>query len=53
VSRRKLNDRLIYVRSRARELARSGRFERWQGIEFELRFIEGLPEACTLLPAVR
>jgi hypothetical protein len=34
-----------YLRHRARELAESGRFERWQAIEFELRFIEGLPEA--------
>jgi hypothetical protein len=38
-----------YLRSRARELAMSGRFERWQGIEFELTFVEGLPEARTLL----
>jgi hypothetical protein len=30
-----------YVRRRARELANTGRFERWQGIEFELRFVEG------------
>ena len=49
MSRRKLNDRVIYIRSRARELAKSGRFERWQGIELELRFTEGLPEACALL----
>jgi hypothetical protein len=34
-----------YLRRRASELAESGRFERWQAIEFELRFIEGLPEA--------
>jgi hypothetical protein len=34
-----------YVRRRARELAESGQFERWQGIEFQLRFIEGLPGA--------
>jgi hypothetical protein len=40
---------VIYIRSRAKELAMSGRFERWQGIEFELRFVEGLPEACALL----
>jgi hypothetical protein len=37
-----------YVRRRARELAESGRFERWQGIEFELRFVEGVPEAGQL-----
>ena len=49
MSRRKLNDRVIYIRSRARELAISSRFERWQGIEFELKFVEGLPEACALL----
>jgi len=34
-----------YVRRRARELAESGRFERWQGIEFELRLVEGVREA--------
>jgi hypothetical protein len=53
MSRRKLNDRVIYIRSRARELAMSGRFERWQGIEFELRFTEGLLEACALLGPMR
>jgi hypothetical protein len=49
MSPRKLNDRVIYIRSRARELAMSGRFERWQSIEYELRFTEGLLEACALL----
>jgi hypothetical protein len=29
----------------ARQLAESGRFEGWQGIEFELRFFEGFPTA--------
>jgi hypothetical protein len=29
----------------ARQLAESGRFEGWQGIEFELRFFEGFPKA--------
>jgi hypothetical protein len=38
-----------YVLRRARELAGTGRFERWQGIEFELRFIEGVREAGVLL----
>jgi hypothetical protein len=42
---RKRKDREEYVRQRARELAESGRFERWQAVEFQLRFIEGLPEA--------
>jgi hypothetical protein len=42
---RKKKDREEYVRRRAKELAESGRFERWQGIEFELRFVEGFPEA--------
>jgi hypothetical protein len=44
-----------YVRRRARELAESGRFERWQGVEFELRFIEGVLEAGVWLgnPLVR
>jgi hypothetical protein len=46
---RNKDNRKGYLRSRARELAMSGRFERWQGIEFELTFIEGLPEARTLL----
>jgi hypothetical protein len=43
------DNRKSYLRSRARELAMSGRFERWQSIEFELTFVEGLPEARTLL----
>jgi hypothetical protein len=38
-----------YVRRRARELAHSGRFEGWRGIEFELRFVEGVREAGVLL----
>jgi hypothetical protein len=46
---RNKDNRKGYLRSRARELAMSGRFERWQGIEFELTFVEGLPEARTLL----
>jgi hypothetical protein len=46
---RNKHNRKGYLRSRARELAMSGRFERWQGIEFELTFVEGLPEARTLL----
>jgi hypothetical protein len=46
---RNKDHRKNYLRSRARELAMSGRFERWQGIEFELTFVEGLPEARTLL----
>jgi hypothetical protein len=46
---RNKDNRKSYLRSRARELAMSGRFERWQGIEFELTFAEGLPEARTLL----
>jgi hypothetical protein len=41
--------RKSYLQSRARELASSGRFERWQSIEFELKFVEGLPEAHVLL----
>jgi hypothetical protein len=34
-----------HVLRRARKLAESGRFEGWQGIEFELRFFEGFPKA--------
>jgi hypothetical protein len=30
---------------RARELAETGRFEGWQGIEFQLRFFDGFPKA--------
>jgi hypothetical protein len=45
--------RKLYLRSRARELAASGRFERWQSIEFELKFVEGLPEANVLLASRR
>jgi hypothetical protein len=42
-----------YLQSRAKALAASGRFERWQSIEFELKFIEGLPEAHVLLAGRR
>ena len=45
--------RKSYLKSRARELAASGRFERWQSIEFELKFVEGLPEAHVLLAGRR
>jgi hypothetical protein len=45
--------RKSYLTSRARELAASGRFERWQSIEFELKFVEGLPEAPVLLAGRR
>jgi hypothetical protein len=34
-----------YVRRRAKELAESGRFSGWLGIEFELRYVEGLQKA--------
>jgi hypothetical protein len=46
---RNKNFREEYVRRRARELADTGRFERWQGIEFELRFVEGVRDAGILL----
>jgi hypothetical protein len=46
---RNKDSRKSYLRIRAKELAMSGRFERWQSIEFELTFVEGLPEARTLL----
>jgi hypothetical protein len=42
---RKKKFREEYVRRRARELAQSGRFSGWLGIEFELRYVEGVPEA--------
>jgi hypothetical protein len=38
-------ERKEYVLRRARELARSGRFDRWLNIELELRFEEGFIEA--------
>jgi len=38
-----------HVLRRARELAESGRFEGWQGIEFELRFFEGFTKTRTWL----
>jgi hypothetical protein len=34
-----------YVRRRAKEMAESGRFSGWLGIEFELRYVEGLQKA--------
>jgi hypothetical protein len=34
-----------FVRRRAKELAESGRFSGWLGIEFELRYVEGLQKA--------
>jgi hypothetical protein len=34
-----------HVLRRARDLAESGRFKGWQGIEFEVRFFEGFPKA--------
>jgi hypothetical protein len=43
--RLKRSEQKEYVLRRARELAESGRFEGWQGIEFELRFFEGFPKA--------
>jgi hypothetical protein len=46
---RNKDNRKGYLRNRARELAMSGRFDRWQSIEFELMYVEGLPEARTLL----
>jgi hypothetical protein len=44
-----------YVRRRARELAKSDRFESWQSIEFELRYVEGLSEVriCLGSEAIR
>jgi hypothetical protein len=43
--RLKRRDLKEHVLRRARELAESGRFEGWQGIEFELRFFEGFSKA--------
>lgn len=38
-------ERQEYVLRRARELATSGRFDRWLNVEWELRFEEGFSEA--------
>ena len=40
--RLKRRDLKEHVVRRARELAESGRFEGWQGIEFQLRLFDGL-----------
>jgi hypothetical protein len=45
--RLKRRDLKEHVLRRARELADSGRFEGWEGIEFQLRFFEGVPRART------
>lgn len=44
VSMKKRNRR-EYVMRRARELAETGKYPRWNAIEFELRFVEGIEEA--------
>jgi hypothetical protein len=43
--RLKRGEQKQYVLRRARELAESGRFEGWQGIEFDLRFFGGFAKA--------
>ena len=43
--RSKRGEQKEHVLRRARELADSGRFEGWQGIEFQLRFFEGSSKA--------
>jgi hypothetical protein len=47
VLRLKRREQKEQVLRRARELAESGRFEGWQGIEFQLRFFDGFPKART------
>jgi hypothetical protein len=42
LARLKKRDQEEYVLRRAKELAESGRFSGWMGIEFELRYGEGL-----------
>jgi hypothetical protein len=44
--RLKRRDLKEHVLHRARELAESGRFEGWQGIEFQLRFFEGFSKVA-------
>jgi len=41
LARLKKRDHEEYVLRRAKELAESGRFTGWLGIEFELRYVEG------------
>ena len=41
----KKRNRRQYVIRRARELAETGKYARWNAIEFELRFVEGIEEA--------
>jgi hypothetical protein len=45
MTRMRKAERREYVSRRSRELAMSGKFDHWPQIEFELRFIEGFPEA--------
>lgn len=42
-------NRREYVLRRARELAETGKYPRWNAIEFELRFVEGMEEARSWL----
>ena len=44
VSMKKRNRR-DYVMRRARELAETGKYPRWNAIEYELRFVEGIKKA--------
>ena len=41
----KKRNRRQYVIRRARELAETGKYARWNAIEFELRFVGGIDEA--------
>jgi hypothetical protein len=54
-ARLKKRDQEEYVLRRAKELAESGRFSGWMGIEFELRYGEGFELAHAWLdyPPVR
>jgi hypothetical protein len=48
-ARLKKRDQEEYVLRRAKELAESGRFSGWMGIQFELRYGEGFELAHTWL----
>lgn len=42
-------EREAFIRRKARELAETGEYQNWHGIEAQLRLREGWPEALTVL----
>jgi len=49
MKRRTKRQQREYIRPRARELAKSGKFQNWLAIEHHLRFEESCPEARHVL----